>query len=329
MTQKYNRVVGAAVAAVVVLSGCGGKKETASGPAPSGPAGKKIVVGYSQIGAESDWRKANTDSIVSEAKARGIDLKFSDAQQKQENQIKALKAFVAQKVDVIGFSPVVETGWGPVIKEINEARIPLIILDRRPDVDDSKYVTFIGSDFVEEGRRAARWLAKYKNGKAVIAELQGTTGSAPALDRKKGFAEVIKDYPGMKIVVSQTGDFTRAKGKEVMEAFLKGPYGKQIDTLFAHNDDMALGAIQAIEAAGRRPGKDITIVSIDSVRMALEAIKAGKINCSVECNPIIGGQFFDAVEKVMKGETLPKRIEVKEGVFDATNVEAALPTRKY
>ena len=214
----------------------------AAGAFPTLAADKPVVVGFSQIGAESAWRTANTESIKSEAAKRGIDLKFADAQQKQENQIKALRSFIAQDVDVIAFSPVIETGWEPVMREIKKAGIPVVLSDRAVKVsDDSLYVTFIGSDFVEEGRRAANWLAKATDGKAVIAELVGTPGSAPAIDRKKGFEEVIAKYPDMKIVKSQSGDFTRAKGKEVMEAFLKSPDGKNITALFAHNDDMALG----------------------------------------------------------------------------------------
>ena len=174
-----------------------------------------------------------------------------------------------------------------------------------------------------------RSLAGKTSGKAVIAELQGTPGSAPANDRKKGFEEIISKHPGMKIVVSQTGDFTRAGGKQAMEAFLKGEHGKAINALYAHNDDMALGAIQAIEEAGRKPGTDIVIVSIDGVRGAFEAMVAGKLNCTVECNPLIGPQLFDAVEAVAAGKTIPKRITVEEGVFEQSQAAAALPTRKY
>ena len=293
-------------------------------------ADKKVVVGFSQIGAESGWRTANTDSIKSEAAKRGIELKFADAQQKQENQIKALRSFIAQGVDVIAFSPVVETGWQPVLTEIKKAKIPVVLTDRSVKVtDDSLYVTFIGSDFVEEGRRAANWLAKASNGKAVIAELVGTPGSAPANDRKKGFEEVLAKNPGMKIVKSQSGDFTRAKGKEVMEAFLKSPDAKQLTALFAHNDDMALGAIQAMEEAGIKPGKDILIVSIDGVKGAFEAMAAGKLNCTVECNPLIGPQLFDAVEAIMAKKQLPKRTTVEEGVFEQSQAAAELPKRKY
>ena len=257
-------------------------------------------------------------------------LLFADAQQKQENQIKALRSFLAQGVDVIAFSPVVETGWEPVLKEIKASGIPVVLSDRAVATsDDSLYVTFIGSDFTEEGRNAAKWLAKKTDGKATIVELVGTPGSAPAIDRKKGFEEVLAGFPGMKIAKSQSGDFTRAKGKEVMEQFLKAPDAKEITALYAHNDDMALGAIQAIEEAGLKPGKDIVIVSIDGVRGAFEAMAAGKLNCTVECNPLIGPQLFDAVDAVMAGKSLPKRTAVKEGVYDETQAAAELPNRKY
>ena len=281
-----------------LFAGCGAKQDAA---APTD--GKKTVtVGFSQIGAESAWRTANTQSVKDEAAKRGIKLIFSDAQQKQENQIKALRSFIAQGVDVIAFSPVVETGWEPVLKEIKQAGIPVVLSDRAVDVsDENLFVTFIGSDFVEEGRRAATWLAEKTGGKAVIAELVGTPGSAPAIDRKKGFEEVLAKHPEMKIIKSQSGDFTRAKGKEVMEAFLKSPEAAQITALFAHNDDMALGAIQAIEEAGRKPGQDLLIVSIDGVKGAFEAMAAGKLNCTVECNPLIGPQIFDAVPTIMAG----------------------------
>jgi len=293
-------------------------------------AAEKLTVGFSQIGAKSAWRTANTDSIKSEAAKLGIDLKFADAQQKQENQIKALRSFIAQNVDVIAFSPVVETGWEPVLREIKRAGIPVVLSDRAVKVSDpSLFVTFIGSDFVEEGRRAGQWLVEKTKGKAVIAELVGTPGSAPAVDRKKGFEEAIAAQPGMKIIKSQSGDFTRAKGKEVMETFLKSPEGKQITVLYAHNDDMALGAIQAIEEAGLKPGTDIIIVSIDGVRGAFEAMVAGKLNCTVECNPMIGAQLFDIIKKVAAGQPVPKRIAVEEGVFDQSTAAAALPTRKY
>jgi len=293
-------------------------------------AKKKVVVGFSQIGAESAWRTANTESIKSEAAKRGMDLRFSDAQQKQENQIRAIRSFIAQGVDVITFSPVVETGWEPVLREAKEAGIPVILSDRTVDVtDDTLYASFIGADFVEEGRRAANWLVEATGGKAVIAELQGTPGSAPAIDRKKGFEEVLAKHPDMKIVKSQSGDFTRAKGKEVMEAFLKSAEGKNLTALFAHNDDMALGAIQAMEEAGAKPGKDILVVSIDAVRGAFEAMIEGKLNCTVECNPLLGPQLFDLVEDLAAGKPVPKRVVVQEGVFTQDTAKEDIKTRQY
>jgi len=292
---------------------------------------KKIVLGFSQIGAESEWRTANTESIKAAAAAAGIELKFADAQQKQENQIKAIRSFIAQKVDVIAFSPVVETGWETVLQEAKRAKIPVILTDRAVNVkDDSLYVTFMGSDFVEEGKRAAVWLMGYLHtAKPVnIVELQGTVGSAPAIDRKRGFEEMLKPFPNYKIIRSQTGDFTRAKGKEVMEAFLKAE-GKNINVLYAHNDDMAIGAIQAIEEFGLKPGKDIIIVSVDAVKGAFEAMIAGKLNCTVECSPLLGEQLMSAVQDLMAGKTLPKRIVTNEGVYPAEFAAQVFPTRKY
>ena len=292
----------------------------------------KIVLGFSQIGAESEWRTANSESIKSAAAEAGIELKFSDAQQKQENQIKAIRSFIAQKVDVIAFSPVVESGWGTVLREAKAAKIPVILSDRAVnEKDDSLWVSFMGSDFVEEGRRAGRWLVenmKGKTGDVNIVELQGTVGSAPAIDRKKGFEEIIKADPRFKIIRSQTGDFTRAKGKEVMEAFLKAE-GKKINVLYAHNDDMAIGAIQAIEEAGMKPAKDITIISIDAVKGAFEAMMAGKLNVSVECSPLLGPQLMQAVKDLKAGKTLPRRIVTEEGIFPMEVAAKEFPKRKY
>ena len=289
-----------------------------------------LTLGFAQVGAESEWRTANTQSIKDAAKAAGITLKFSDAQQKQENQIKAIRSYIAQKVDVIAFAPVVTTGWDTVLKEAKTAKIPVILTDRSIETkDDSLYVTMIGSDFTEEGRKAGKWLLEnYKGqGDVNIVELQGTVGSAPAIERKKGFEEVIKTNPRFKITRSQTGDFTRSKGKEVMEAFLKTD--KKVNVLFAHNDDMAIGAIQAIEAAGMKPGSDITIVSIDAVKGAFEAMMAGKLNVSVECNPQLGPQLMEIVKAVKAGTPQPKRINTKEGVFPMETAAKEFPNRKY
>jgi ABC-type sugar transport system substrate-binding protein len=295
-------------------------------------AQKPIVLGFSQVGAESEWRTANTESIKSAAKDAGIELKFSDAQQKQENQIKAIRSFIAQKVDVIAFSPVVESGWETVLREAKAARIPVVLTDRSVNVKDtSLYVSFMGSDFVEEGRKAGRWLVEKMKGSSNpvnIVELQGTVGSAPAIDRKKGFEEIIKADPKFKIIRSQTGDFTRAKGKEVMEAFLKAE-GKKINVLYAHNDDMAIGAIQAIEEAGLKPAKDITIISIDAVKGAFEAMMAGKLNVSVECSPLLGPQLMAAVKDIKAGKPVQKRIVTEEGIFPMEVAAKEFPKRKY
>ncbi|GBH28245.1 ABC transporter substrate-binding protein [Burkholderia vietnamiensis] len=293
---------------------------------------KQITPGSSQVGAESAWRTANTGSVKSAAKEAGINLKFSDAQQKQENQIRAIRSFIAQKVDVIAFSPVVESGWGPVLTEAKAAHIPVILTDRGVDVKDpSLYVTMIGSDFLEEGRRAGHWLEeRYKTaaGPINIVELQGTVGPAPANDRRAGLLEVIKNNPKFKVIASQSGDFPPAGGKQVMEAFAK-TYGKQINVVYAHNDDMALGAIQAMEEAGIKPGKDVSVVSFDATKGGFQAMVAGKINVDVECSPLLGPQLMTAVKDVVAGKQLPKRIVTNETVFPMNVAAQVLPTRKY
>jgi galactofuranose transport system substrate-binding protein len=298
-------------------------------------ATKKITVGFSQVGAESEWRTANTESIKQAAKDYGITLKFSDAMNRQENQIKAIRSFIAQKVDIIAFSPTTTSGWETVLQEAKKAKIPVVLLDRGVDVaDPSLWVTLMGSDFKLEGVRAGEWLVDYMNkqhpDKATVnvVELQGTVGSDPAIQRKAGFEEVVSKLPKYKVIRSQTGDFTRAQGKEVMEAFLKAE-GKNINVLFAHNDDMAIGAIQAIEEYGMKPGKDITIVSIDGVKGAFEAMMNGKLNCSVECSPLLGPQLMQAAIDLMDGKTVPKRVITQEGVFPAEIAAKEFPNRKY
>lgn len=296
-----------------------------------GGGGGSITMGFSQVGAESGWRTANTKSVQDSAKTAGITLKFSDAQQKQENQIKAIRSYIQQKVDVIAFSPVVESGWDTVLKEAKDAKIPVILTDRAVDSKDtSLYKTFLGSDFVEEGKKAGQWLVnEYKDAKdpVNIVELQGTTGSAPANDRKSGFQEVIGADPKFKIIASQTGDFTRAKGKEVMEAFLKS--NPDIDVLYAHNDDMGLGAIEAIEGAGKVPGKDIKIITVDAVKDGMQALADGKINYIVECSPLLGPQLMDLAKKVVKGEQVPARVVTEETTFTQEQAKQALPSRQY
>lgn len=305
-------------------------------------AADKIVVGFSQIGAESEWRTANTNDVKAAAEAAGVELKFSDAQQKQENQIRAINSFIAQKVDIIGFVPIVETGWDNVLRNAKRAKIPVVIMDRDLKVaDESLYVAKIGTDQVEEGRKAFNWIDEYvtknnikpRNGGNVIniVILEGTVGASAAVGRSKGFNEAMEASPNKakyKILTSQSGEFTRQKGQEVMESFLKS-YRNDIDVLFAQNDDMALGAIQAIEAAGLVPAKDIVIVGADAVKGMFQAMIEGKANATIECNPLQGKLFFETCKKILAGESVPKSVYVEEGVFDTTNAAEAFPTRQY
>lgn len=319
-----------AVAAVGVLAACG------SGPAPgggsgSGTAGGPITMGFSQVGAESGWRTANTTSIQDAAKAAGVNLKFSDANGVQENQISAIRSFVQQRVDVIAFSPVVRTGWDAVLLEAKNAGIPVILTDRAVDTQEKDvYKTFLGADFVQEGKWAGEWVVKQyaaTPGPVNVVQLEGTTGSDPALERSSGFAQAIAANPGLKVIASQTGDFTRSGGKQVMEAFLKA--NPKIDVVFAQNDDMALGAVEAIEAAGLKPGQDIKIVAIDATHDGMQALADGKLNFIVECNPLLGPELMDLAKKVVAGEPVPPRVVTPDQTFDQQQAAAVLPDRKY
>ncbi|MET7751952.1 ABC transporter substrate-binding protein [Micromonospora sp. NPDC005367] len=325
------RGFGAMLAAGLLVTGLGACANSDTGEATGTGGDDKLVLGFSQVGAESGWRTANTTSVQEAAAEAGIELKFDDAQQKQENQIKAIRNFIQQKVDVIAFSPVVESGWDTVLKEAKDAGIPVILTDRAVDsADKSLYKTFLGSDFVKEGRLAGEWLieeTKSATGPVNIVELQGTTGSAPANDRKKGFGEAIAANPNLKIIASQSGDFTRAGGKAVMEQFLKA--NPKIDVLFSHNDDMGLGALEAITAAGKVPGKDIKIITVDAVKDGMQALADGKFNFIAECSPLLGPQLMDLAKKVHAGEEVPPRIETEETTFTQQTAKEALPTRKY
>jgi simple sugar transport system substrate-binding protein len=296
---------------------------------PASAGDRQVKIGFAQTGAESAWRTANTNSMKSEAAKRGFDLKFADGQGKQENQIRAIRSFVAQQVDAIVLAPIVETGWDPVLREAKRAGIPVILTDRTiQTADESLYACFIGSDFYEEGRMAADWLAKKVNGQGAIVELQGTPGSAPANERRRAFADAIAKHPGLKIIDSQSGDFRRAGGKEVMEAFLK-KHGRAIQIVYAHNDDMALGAAQAIEEAGLKPGTDIILVSIDAIREAVQAVVNGRLNCTVECNPLFGPKVYDTIGRLLRKEPVPKKSYNKDELFDATNAAAVIAQREY
>lgn len=297
----------------------------------------QIVLGFSQIGAESAWRIANTRSVRQAAAQANVFLSFSDAQQKQSNQIKAIKTFIMQKVDVIALAPVVTTGWHSVLVKAKKAKIPVIILDRQIDEDDtSLYATMIGSDFREEGHRAARCLIEEVKKRGLkddvnIVELRGTEGSAPAIERSLGFAETIKDQPGFRIIRSEDADFKEARAKEIMERILKGErsQGRQIHALFSHNDNMALGAIPSIKAAGLSPGKDIIIVSFDAINDALIAMKQGKINCIVESSPLLGPQLLAAVKDLVNGKPIQRKIAVRESLLTSSCLKQNLSQREY
>jgi galactofuranose transport system substrate-binding protein len=322
----------AAVASGSLAAACGKKTPAGSGSGGSGGGGGgQITLGFSQVGSESGWRSANTTSIKEAAAAAGIKLKFSDAQQKQENQIQAIRDYIAQKVDIISFSPVVSSGWDTVLKEAKSAGIPVVLTDRQVDSDASLWVSLVGSDFEAEGERAAKLLERVlqgHSGAVKIDVLEGTTGSAPATQRAAGFKKVLDaTHPDWKIVASQTGDFTRDGGKQVMAAFLQSH--PDANVLFAHNDDMALGAIQSIQAAGKKPGTDIRIVSIDGVHDGFVAMTQGQINAIAECNPLLGPQLMETVKAVKAGQTVEKWIKTKEGDFVAADAAAALPNRKY
>jgi simple sugar transport system substrate-binding protein len=287
-----------------------------------------LVVGFSQIGAESDWRTANTASMKETAKELGVTLKFHDMQSKQETQINGIRMFIADRVDVIAVAPVITSGYETVFKEAKAAGIPIILIDRHVDGLEDYYVSYLGSDFTEEGRKAGQVLAELVNGKANIVELTGTPGSGVALERERGFRKTLQSYPSIKIIDSRTGDFTRVEGKQVMKAFLK-TYGKTINALYAHNDEMAIGAIEAIEEYGLKPGVDIKIVSIDATRSAFEAMVEGKLNATIECNPLMGPQFYKLALKVANGEDVPRWVKTNEGIFYPYDAAEILPTRKY
>ena len=319
-------------ALVLALSACAGGTPAAN--TSSGAKGKaldQLVVGFAQVGAESGWRTANTKDIQAAFVEAKIKLQFSDAQQKQENQIKAIRSYIQQKVDYIAFSPVVQTGWDAVLNEAKAAGIPVVLTDRAVDSKDtSLYVTFLGSDFIAEGKKAGDWLVTEAKGATApvnVIQLEGTTGSAPAIDRATGFADAIKSDSNIKVVASQTGDFTRAGGKQVAEALLKSH--PEATVIYAHNDDMGLGAIEAIEAAGKVPGKDIKIITVDAVKDGMTALAAGKINYIVECSPLLGKQMIEIITKLNAGETVPARIVTEEGTFTSEEAKAALPNRKY
>jgi ribose transport system substrate-binding protein len=284
--------------------------------------------GFAQTESNNPWRLAQTASMKDEAAKRGWQLVYTDAASSAAKQVSDVQSMIAQKVDVIFLSPREEKPLIPAVFAAKKAGIPLFLIDRNVDPSLAKpgkdFVAFIGSDFVEEGHRAGAWLVKAMNGNAKIIELQGSTGASAANDRKKGFADEIAKTPGMQIIASQTGDFVRDTGRQVMETLIQAH--PDATAVFAHNDEMAIGAISALEAAGRHPGKDITIVSIDGEKDGLQAIIDGKLGATVECNPRFGPGAFQAAQDYADGKTIPPIVTNKDHFYDASNAKEAILT---
>ncbi|MDM7855285.1 ABC transporter substrate-binding protein [Cellulomonas alba] len=325
-------LAGLALAGALALAttGCSSSNNNAgsSGTGGSG-GGKTLTVGFAQTGSESGWRAANTQSMKDAfSDANGFKLIFNAADNKQEAQIAAVRSFINQKVDAIVIAPITVDGWDDVLKEAKDAKIPVILEDRTINVsDDSLYAAWVGDDFKKEGETAGAWAKQTATSPTNMVVLEGTTGSAPALDRATGFKAGATGAP-ITTLDSQTGNFTRADGKTVMEGFLQ-KYGNKIQMLFAQNDDMGLGALDAITAAGLTPGKDIKIVTIDATHDGLQALADGKFNYVVECNPLLGPQVADLVKKVVAGESVPKTQVATDQSFTQEQAKAALPDRKY
>ena len=295
-----------------------------------------IVVGFSQLGSESVWRATHTQSIQEAlSKENGFFLQYSNARQKQENQIKAIRGFISQRVDYIVFSPLMEDGWETVLTEAKDAGIPVILVDRKIAGAEDLYTTFIGSDMAAEGRKAGEWLEDYEqehneeNEEINIVVLTGTMGSTSQLGRSKGFEEVASQHQNWKVIGLTSGDFTVVKGKEVMAQMLNR--FDDIDVVVSQNDEMTFGAIEAVEEAGKSTGVhgDMMMISFDGSRDALELVKNGKISCDVECNPLQGQLLASVIKKLEAGEQVEKEYFVDELVFTQDNVSAYLPNRAY
>ena len=310
------------VMVVTMLGGCGGasNNKTSSGDGGSGDGNDLITVGFSQVGAESDWRTANTESMKSTfTEANGYRLIFDDAQQKQENQLKAIRNFIQQEVDYIVLAPVTESGWDAVLKEAKDADIPVIIVDRMVDVsDDSLYTAWVGSNFKLEGQKACAWLNAYQDAKKIdkinIVDIQGTIGASAQIGRTEALNEAVKAN-GWNLLAQQTGEFTQAKGQEVMESMLK--QYKDINVVYCENDNEAFGAIDAIEAAGKTvgPDGDILVMSFDTTKAGITDTQSGKIILNTECNPLHGPRVEEIIKTLESGGTPEKKAYVEEGVF--------------
>lgn len=319
--------------AAAVTAGCVRPRDTA----PSQSQRAELILGFSQIGAESAWRKCNTRSIKQAAEESGVQLLFANAEQKQENQIKALRSFIAYQVDVIAFVPIVADGWDTVLQEAREAGIPVLITDRKiVTSDESLYAGFIGTDSEEEGRKCARFLLRKFSDRLAygtaehpirIVELSGTEGSSPAIGRAIGFREVLSAYPQFSIVHSESGDFLRSKGYEIMRELLERRI--EMDVIYSHNDGMTLGVIDAMRERGLRPGTDIVIVTIDAEQAAIDALRRGEVNCVVECNPKTGSAVMELARKLKNREPITKLLHVEEAMFSEYDDLSPIGPRGY
>ena len=316
-TRRMKRLLLVLLLAVTaaVLAGCAGKPDSA-GKENTGA----VVVGFSQLGAESSWRIANTASMEQAARDYGYGLMMENANQKQEKQIDAIRSFIAYQVDVIVFSPIVETGWENVLKEAKQAGIPVILMDRMIETDDeSLYTAYVGADFYAEGRRAGEYLKRKADEtgaeKLRIAEISGTLDSTPMRDRQRGFMDVIGEDSRFEVIDSICGDFLRSKGEECMQTLLQ-KYGKDgIDVIYSHNDSMTLGALDILEKEGIKPAQDILIITVDGEKEAVDALKNGRINCVVQCTPNLGNSAMKLMKELKEGKPLEKIYHPDEGMF--------------
>ena len=311
-------VLAFALVGLGLAAGC--RKQEGGGGGGADGGAKKMRVGFSQTETDGPWRIAETESIRKEAEKRGYELVFTNARGDTATQVSNLEDLVAQRVEAIFLAPREAKGFESALQAAKDAKIPVFLIDR--EIEGGKagedYVTFIGSNFIEEGKRAGDWLVKQTSGKAGIVELLGSAGASVARDRHDGFAEAIKASPDMKILASQTANFTRADGQKVMENLIQA-HGKSITAVYTHNDEMALGAIQALKSANMNPGKDVIVVSVDGQKSALQAIIDGQMNATVECNPRFGPVAFDTLEKFKRGEKIPAKIINEDRFFDAAN----------
>ncbi len=326
------RGMAAVLALCMLLTGCGARRPTEDA-SEEAAQDQSILLGFSQLGWESAWRLANSESIKEAAERAGVSLMYENAEQKQDRQIKAIRSFIAYQVDVIAFSPIVETGWDNVLQEAKDAGIPVLTTDRMVETgDESLYAGFIGSDFYTEGLHAGEFLiekARRENlGELNIVELSGTLDSTPMLQRAEGFRDAIAGQQNLHLIDSMSGDFLRPKGKECMKVLLE-KY-ERIDVLYSHNDAMTLGAIAALEEAGLKPGEDVIIITVDGEQAAIDLLKEGKINCVIECKPQIGDMVMELAQKLAAGEEIPRCTYSEEQVFTEYDADLdSIPPRGY